>query len=265
MFLLGLDYETTGLEHDTDRVIEVGAVVWDIKARAPVHFHSEFVLGENWPIPTDEAKEVTGIEPDWVRKFHIPEQAALSRIEGLAKECNFAVAHNAEMEMGFTRNWINRQPNVNGFSSLLKIPWIDTMIHLPFGPRIKVKDLVSLCSHHGFFNPHPHRALWDTWAMMKMLDIYADKFDEIVANSQAPRAKVWSRGITFNTKDLPKSLGYYWDGGTKRWWLPVKESELDDAINKAKAKGFEVETETQPICTTIGDLEKIRAEQSGAV
>jgi hypothetical protein len=130
-------------------------------------------------------------------------------------------------------------------------------VHIPYPPKTGVRDLVSLCSHHGFFNPHPHRAFWDAWAMLQVLDKYADRFDEIIEESQAARVKLWSIGITFNTKDLPKALGYYWDGGSRRWWTVVKESEVDDAINKAKQKGFEVETETQPIYTTIAELEEI--------
>lgn len=257
MYVLGLDYETTGLDHAKDRVLEVGAVIWDMKARAPVYFHSCYVLGPDWPLPNDEAKAITGIEPDWVRKFHSTDEMALKKLNAMATQCDFMVAHNAEFEMKFTNNWINRQMSPLDFDVLKNIPWIDTKVHVPYPPTIGVRDLVSLCSHHKFFNPHPHRAFWDAWAMIKILDLYADRFEEIVAESQAPRVKLWSIGITFNTKDLPKSLGYYWDGATRRWWTVVKKSEVDDAINKAKQKGFEVETEEQPICTTLAELEEI--------
>lgn len=255
MFVLGLDYETTGLDHAKDRVLEIGAVVWDMRARAAVHFHSDYVLGPDWPLPDAEAQAITGIDPEWVRKFAVSDVDALTKLNKIASQCSYIVAHNAEFEMNFTMNWLKR--NGDPHPELKKLPWIDTKIHLPYPSKISVRDLVSLCSHHGFFNPHPHRAFWDAWAMLKIMDQYAERFDEVVANSQSPRFKVWSKGITFNTKDLPKSLGYYWDGATKRWWFPCKESELDDAINKAKQKGFEVETQAEPICTTLEELEKI--------
>jgi DNA polymerase III alpha subunit (gram-positive type) len=262
MFLFGVDFETTGLDHKQDRVIETGICVWDTVSREPALIESFYSLGPEWPLPTDEARAITGISDEWVKAFHFPDRAVLERIQEIAKKCDFMVAHNAEFEMNFINTWVKLQEIPNWFGSLLVKKWIDTKIHLPYPPNIGVRDLVSLCAYHGFFNPHPHRAFFDAWAMMKVFDHYLDdSLDEIIKNSQAPRVKIWSKGITFQTKDLPKSLGYYWDTPSKRWWTVVKESETDEAISKAKQKGFEVEVENVPVYTTIAELEKLGGEK----
>lgn len=255
MYLLGIDFETTGFEAGSDVVTEVGAVLWDMDKRAPALFHSELVC--NGRDQSAEAQAVTGIEEPWLKNMGVAPNLALGNLVNLIAHADYVVAHNAEFEMRFLGAWLRQ----NGYpleSGVYQKPWIDTLLHVPYPQKISVRDLVSLCAHHGFVNPHPHRALWDAWAMMKILDLYHPQFGEIQENVNAQRVKVWSKGITFNTKDKPKALGYRWDGDSKRWWLAVKESEVDNAINEAKAKGFETETETIPVYSTLEGFEKIR-------
>lgn len=259
MLLLGIDFETTGIDSKEDRPIEMGIVVWDTEKRVPAYLHSCYILGENWPKPTEEAQAVSNIDPEWVRAFYTPPHMALDKLCYLAEQCDFMVAHNADFEMAFISEWLKRHPVIAG-AKLKTIPWIDTKVHLPFPPKVNARDLVSLCSHHGFFNPHPHRALFDAWAMMKILDQYP--LADVIENAQSAKCRLWSIGITFNTKDRPKSVGYHWHGETKRWFTDVKLSEEKDATEKALKAGFEVKAEHIPICTNIEDFESIRKGSS---
>lgn len=256
MYLLGVDLETTGLDHKSDCITEVGAVVWCTQTRAPVHYYSTLIERPNQEPMSQEVIDITGITDHHLHHFGRPAIMALGELDQLAKRCDYLVAHNAEFEMKFIGRWVQEHKHPEFFDSLREKPWLDTKL-LPYPASIGPRDLVSLCSHHGFFNPHPHRALWDAWAMMKILDSYHVNLNEVLEAVHAPKVKLWSQGITFATKDRPKSLGYYWDGESKRWYTTVRESDRDEAIKKAKDKGFGVTVEQTPLLTNIRELEAV--------
>ena len=61
MILLGLDFETTGLNFDTDRITEIGAVLWDTKEGKPIALHNHLVKHDDAPPITEEVEQLTGI------------------------------------------------------------------------------------------------------------------------------------------------------------------------------------------------------------
>jgi DNA polymerase-3 subunit epsilon len=98
--LLILDTETTGLDPQTDRCIEVGAVLFDVAHRS-VLSQISFLL----PCEHNAAKGVNGIEASLTQQPH-PWRQGLQCFEALLDAADLVVAHNA----AFDRQWFGIDP-----------------------------------------------------------------------------------------------------------------------------------------------------------
>ena len=136
MLVLGLDYETTGLSYKQDRVIEVGAVIWDTTKGLPVLVESHYVKQEVKPSP--EAMACNGINLDHVDIFGLTSNKSLDIQLRLLDKVKAVVAHNGEVfDRLFFNEWCLRELKVK-----LSIPWIDTKTDLPYPLGIKTRKLV---------------------------------------------------------------------------------------------------------------------------
>lgn len=231
MLLLGLDFETTGLHFDTDRIIEVGAVLWDTDHNAPLGMLSQFMHDASYPELSPEIQAITGIRPEHLARLAKPPAEVFADLYSLMKHATIVVAHNgAGFDAPMMLAELARQ-KISGGAWML--PWLDTMTDVPYPERVSTRKLGHLAADHGFLNPFPHRALFDVLTMMTLLGQYdiheviqlaAEPNVVLVAETQLP----WKdKGVSTN---LAKARGYRWDGAQKTWSKTVKQSRVESEL-----------------------------------
>lgn len=186
MILMGLDFETTGVDALTCDVVEIGAVAWDTAIQAPLGVFSTFVQveKEKW---SDEAAEHHKISFETTKKFGIPAATAFGEFEifwGNYGRASTLVAHNG-LKFDF--------PLLKRFSSLcvhMAEPqlFIDTRFHLPLKDQTKAGDLTSLAASLQILNYHPHRAFSDVLTMFSVMS----KFDlkQVLERAASPLRRI---------------------------------------------------------------------------
>jgi DNA polymerase-3 subunit epsilon len=234
MLVCGLDIESTGLSVTEDRIIEVGAVLWDTERKTPLLVFSHLV---NPCIPiSKEITEITGIAQDDLDRYGRPVTEVLSELNVILEKADTIVGHNA---LGFDKPFLENELARNGLPVVPR-PWIDTSVDVLYPESIKTRKLVHLAAEHGFINPFAHRAFSDVLTMLSVLNFY--DAEEVYKTSLEPSVtllaqlkKPWQDPAPEGKKDtdLARGLGYRWNGTLKQWLKVVKKSRLEAEIAAA--------------------------------
>lgn len=231
--MLGVDTETTGTETATDRIIEIGAILYDTEAKAPLHMFNTFIRH-----PVEEGYvSPTGIKGEWLRQYGMSLPDAFGEIQKIVSmaDVKAAVGHNAE---NFDKPIILAELTRHSFQEhcLKELHWIDSRYDLPFEQPPTSRRLVHLAAEvAGFCNPFPHRALFDVLTMFKLMDNF--DYEKVYAHSLVPWINV--RIMTsFDQKQIAKDLRYSWDG--RIWVKKVKEDQYEAEVKAAEARGVSV-------------------------
>lgn len=231
MLILGVDFETSGLSTEEDKIIEIGAVLWDTELRAPVFMQSDLV-NHGVAIPP-EITELTGITADMLEDYGVPPDEAVEKLQRLIKTANAVCAHNGSR---FDRPIYAAHLKRMGVAWVEK-PWIDTYIDVDYATRIKTRKLVHLAAEHGFLNPFAHRAVFDVLTMLRV----ADNYDWSTTLRLALEPTVTLKAVTtFAEKDLAKERGYQWDASTKSWLKVLKQSRVEQEKTEAPFQTLEL-------------------------
>ena len=221
MRILGLDFETTGFDPHKERVLEIGAVVWDTDSSVPLATQSEILSPEGLEAVPKESQDVHGISMEVIKEYGIPSKVGFERLIYLLNTCEFAVAHNAKFDRSFFEAEVKRL----GISfDTSKVHWIDTMTDILYPESITTRKLSYLAAEHGFLNHHSHRALTDVLAMLGVLKNY--DIQGIIERSMSPTVHVVAK-VTFEEKDLAKAAGFRWNPKQKAWFKELKEMDLE--------------------------------------
>lgn len=229
MLVLGIDFETTGLNPETDRVIEIGVIQWETDLKKVTHAYSEMIKLPDQPKITEEIAGLTGINEnlhDFAFNFQPYKIPYIEFLGDLIEHSNYFVAHNAEFEKSFISQ-VGVLPDYR--------PWIDTMTDIPYPPHVKTRNLEHLAADHGFINPFPHRALFDVMTMLKLMSFY--DFAEIEKYALSEKITVIAN-VSYGDRDKAKALGYRWVD--KQWSKQIRVFELDEAKAAAAQAGFEI-------------------------
>lgn len=238
MLILGLDFETTwdqpigGGQLDTAkaRILEIGAVLWDTVARAPMLMMSEFIWDGNLEGVTPELEELNGITPALLEEYAIEPEEGLKKLNNLTATASHIVAHNGN---NFDRPiYYNECKRKDLLASTL--PWIDSREDIPYSKKIlKIlpgRKLELLAPLHGFINPFPHRALTDVLSMMTILSKY--DIDEVIAISQVPTITIRAN-VQMQDREQAKKRGYQWNPDKKWWTKQIKKNKYEGEIADA--------------------------------
>jgi len=247
MKVLGIDFETTGLDAEKDRIIEIGAVLWDTESGIPLKMQSDFVFYVDSkegrakpPLPnssgvfaeiiTSKIEKLTGISSDMLWDHGVPADMALSRLIGMAGRADYLVAHNASFDKEFCRI---------ATKGVIDKHWICTMKDINYPEGMGKGDLTSIAARHGFLNPFAHRALFDVLTMFNI----AQKYDwkETIHRSLAGEV-TFKAQVDYNNRDKAKEAGFHWDGKKSIWFKTIKNlpQDVERLVGEADEIGFSV-------------------------
>jgi DNA polymerase-3 subunit epsilon len=230
MYLLGIDFETTGLDVKEARIIEFGLVLWDWKNQTPKTILGGLVWEKTREPLTEEIKTLTGLNDEMFKTEHtFSPESCIGSVLKLSENCDFLIGHNAN---NFDKPLLE-QECIRVNKKMPEKPWLDTREDVQYPEHIQSRKLVHLAAEHGFVNPFSHRAVFDVLTMFKVLQNY--DLDEIIRLSKEPTLTVVAQ-VNFNNKDAAKARKYAWDGENKYWYKKIKESLLEKEIKEANFK-----------------------------
>ncbi len=242
MKILGLDFESTGLDTTKAWVIEVGACVYDTCTSTPIEIYSTFVSGVDILPEHAEALRINKINSEWL-KFGVPFEEVLLKMGVLIQSHNikYVMAHNGnQYDKPLLISELNRFKLKD--HPLLGCNWLDTKEDLPFLEEPQSKKLRHLALDAGFINFFEHRAIFDVLTMLKVSSSF--KIEDIIAHSKIPW--VIARALVdYDNKEKAKEMRFSWEKigeetFPKCWVKKIKEDQLEAEQNKASQKGFKI-------------------------
>lgn len=99
MKLCIIDVETTGLDVETDRVIEIGAILYSVDSQCSLQYISSL-----FPCAENKAEHINKIKVSACSDPHIKESTnqVLNLLREMISISDYLVAHNA----GFDKKWL---------------------------------------------------------------------------------------------------------------------------------------------------------------
>ena len=241
--ILGIDLEGVnlnleqGVNTDTDRVTEIGALLWNWEAAQPVSFHSHLIDEPDRPDMSEELVELTGITNQMLQGYGCKEKDIPRTLDSLLEDydrAEYIVAHNGRgydhpmLEALFKRYGKNLPPKV----------WIDSSTDIEYPRLMKQRSLMALEHYHGFVNPFPHRAVTDVMSMLKIVSRYnldrmaqlaASPLVELVAEFSPPNWNDSEEVERFNKiKNKVAKSGFRWNPKKKIWSRRVHRLLMDE-------------------------------------
>ncbi len=219
--LLIVDTETTGLDPERDQCLEVGAILFDVPARA-VLAQLSFLL----PVESNPAEAINRI-PAEVSCLDQPWRPALTYFQALLEATEVVVAHNAS----FDRQWFGRSP----LPAILQ-PWLCTMedIRWPAERQLRTRPSVrDLALAYEIPVWAAHRALTDCLYIAEVFR-RCDDLESLLAIGLEPR-RLMRACVSYHDRHLAKEAGFRWNDPVKGSWTR-RLSERDVA-----ALAFDVE------------------------
>lgn len=229
MILLSYDVETTGLDRQNDRVIEVGLVLYSTGQNRILESTGFLVQSDGIKIP-EEVTQKTGITQAAVDRFGYSQDSVVTYLNDYAKGADAIIGHNVlRFDKPITEN-TSKRTNVKLDDKL----WIDTMLDIP---GVKGEKLITMCAEMGFvFGAHAASA--DAMAVIELIHRHAKEspdrsFEKIFERAKSPLVCIRSHQDRGNEANkAARKLGFKWNGDLKIWWQVVKEMDLE-AITKA--------------------------------
>ncbi len=203
-----IDVETTGLDSETDRIIEIGIIRFE---NGEVVDSYGQLIDPKCEVP-EEVVELTGIEPeDLEGKPHFEDVAdeVLSQLQGVG-----IVAYNLSFDKGFVAAELARC----GLEWPAEAPTLDPLIFArQFYKNLRRKNLGTIADKLDIPLEEAHRATHDAEVAGHVLFKFADRLPENLEdllvlqaqweNAQAQEMPRWRGGRDSSTDSLADALG----------------------------------------------------------
>jgi DNA polymerase-3 subunit epsilon len=215
-----LDTETTGLDWKTDKILEIGVVLFEYGRKTGKIYRILDIIDQfedpGFPIPA-EITELTHITDEMVAGKHFDD----AQINGAIAKAGLIIAFNAQFDRKFLDVRLPIFQEKYWACAYTQIDWQKE------GLRCNKLDYISM--KYGFF-VDAHRACDDAAAMIHILSRPLLKSGELgvatlLRNARKPVHRLYAKDAPFEAKDTLKGRGYIWndwtDGKTKAWWTLV--------------------------------------------
>jgi len=224
-----LDTETTGLDAESDAIIELAMVPFEFDSLGHIYrILPEYNALQDPGIPIPAlATEITGITDEMVAGQSID----LDRVSKMLSQAAIVIAHNARFDRPFTENLLDDFKDISWACSIAEVNWNSE--------GMEGVKLEYIAYKYGFFF-EGHRATIDCQAGIEILSRPLPKSGELVLKQILEHARrtdvrLWAEGAPFDMKDALKKRGYRWSPGEagkrKAWYCDINEEQLDDEMN----------------------------------
>lgn len=251
-----IDTETTGLDHNNDQVIEVGAVAFTYNESGDfgdvVGVFNGLQQPTN-PIPA-EITRITGITDEMVHGQVLD----LKALETMLEPADLIIAHNARFDRPFCEKLSSVFASKAWACSVVEIQWA--------GLGFEGSKLGYLVGQAGLFH-NGHRATDDCHALLEVLIRPAGiaktvPFAELLQSSRKSRIRIYAENSPFDMKDHLKKRGYRWsdgnDGRPKAWWTEIDEAEYADELHYLRTEIYRWK-DAEPLSMKLTAVDRFKA------
>ena len=245
-----VDTETTGLNPDTDKIIEIGLITFEydpVSGQAYRVLESFGALEDPGRPISPEITDITGITNEMVAGHHIDD----SRVAQLVAGASIVIAHNARFDRPFLEQRFPVFENLPWGCSLVQVDWD--------GEGVGARKLDYIAFQFGFFFD-AHRAEMDCQALLTILQQELPRAKTKVLKSLLDRLPlkdwtVYALNSAFETKDLLKERAYQWDAVRKTWHRTLTGTDvitaevawLKEAIYNGRSVKLEFDVRDAPL------------------
>lgn len=203
-----IDTETTGLNPDQDRVIEIGAILYSIELQTSLASMS--VLAPGGDNPCEHINRIPAAA--LARQNPCVEGAAMSLLTEMIADADCFVAHNAAFDESFLK-WD-------------QLPWVCTKSDFswPGHEHVDGKSLVAIALDHGIGVSTAHRVLADCQLIAALFDRCSD-LPAMFTRAMRPKATFIAK-VSYDDRQLAKDAGFTWNPGPKTW---TRTMAIEDA------------------------------------
>lgn len=199
MNLLIIDVETSGIDPLKDKVVEVGAILYNVNCRATLTQVSYVTPNVSF----NECENINRIPKSSVDYVGTDFEIAHSLGKELYRRADYMVAHNAEFDKSFLPEFSAK-------------PWLCTCFDFKWPQASRDGgSLISLALDHGIGVSSAHRALTDCQLIAALFD-RMENLPEMIAHAARPKG-IFQAKVSFDQKDLAKDAGFKWNPDTKQW------------------------------------------------
>jgi DNA polymerase-3 subunit epsilon len=222
---LFVDVETTGLDHQSDEIIELAMVPFTYGPDGQIYEVKEPFQRFHQPKRSISAEitRLTGITDDMVAGHTIDP----AEIEMFVQDPVLIIAHNA----GFDRRFVERLTPSFGLKA-----WACSQSQIDWaGEGIEGTRLSYLVAGAGYFYDK-HRAVNDCLAAIELLAAplpvsNVPGLARLLENARKPTWRIWAENAPFDLRNVLKARGYRWNpDGTpfpKAWFIDVSDDERE--------------------------------------
>ena len=237
LMALFLDVETTGLNFNSDRVIQlcirpvlINKNSFQVSALAKSKIYNN---DPGSPL-SEEIKKLTNISDSDVKGESIDWEWVHSTLE----RADFIVCHNANFDRGMIEKELNRA----GFKTTKSI-WACSMSQVYWRDLCRPsKALEVLCAWSGFWY-NSHQAANDVDAMIHVLR-KNKKLQELLESAQKPDYRVFAVNSPREKNQELKTRRYRWDPNVSSWYKSF-DNETQANLEVAWLQAFDSKVEPQ--------------------
>jgi DNA polymerase-3 subunit epsilon len=231
-----LDTETTGLNSESDEIIELAMVPFEFDDNGRIYrILPEYnELNDPGILIPEFITQLTGITNEMVKGHSIN----LDIVKNILTDAEIVIAHNASFDRPFCEDLSDVFENIHWGCSIKDINWKEE--------DISGLKLEYIAYKYGFFF-EGHRATIDCQAGIEILSRPLFKSGEfalkrLIDNALKTKTRLWALGAPFDKKDILKQRKYRWNNGDKdghkAWYIDLPEDEVGNEITYLKTHIF---------------------------
>jgi DNA polymerase III epsilon subunit-like protein len=226
MIIAAFDLETTGVDKQKDRIIEIGLALYSTGQHRVLE-STGFLVDPDGVAVSDEITGITGIYSNAVEAFGYDKTSPIDSFCEYYNKAEAVIGHNI---LRFDMPIIYAAMARHGYDSLSEKLVIDTMTDIP---GVKGEQLITMCAKAGFLYK-AHGAVADATAVLSLAEYHSTNFPErswvkIVERAKSPLVVLFSKqdNTTANNK-VARKAGFRWNGDFKVWWQAIKEMDVKE-------------------------------------